>query len=131
MSSPATTKACIVGAYALAISSVLLTRVFNQYTLAEVMAVAAFLCGLALWRSTPSADRLILAGAVLGIGGLALKGLFVMLGVGVEHHDMATHETTPANPLLAHIHHLFFNIGFLCYLLSAGRLALSQRRAKI
>lgn len=51
--------------------------------------------------------RLIAVGAALGIGGLALKGLFVWLGVGPETHDMTTHEITPENPLLLNIHHLF------------------------
>jgi hypothetical protein len=57
-------------------------------------------------------------GALLGLGGLILKGVFVLLGIGAESHDMTTHETVPGNPLLLHIHHLFFNVGFVFYFIS-------------
>jgi hypothetical protein len=107
--------------YLLAVSSVVATRIFSQHALSEVLAVLAFLCGLALWRADRSTDRLIPIGAALGLGGLALKGIFVWLGIGAEGHDMTTHETTPGNPLLLHIHHLFFNIGFLFYIAAVIR----------
>ena len=105
----------------MAIASVIATRGFGQHTLSEGLAVVAFLSGLALWRSDRTTDRLIPIGAALGIGGVALKGIFVWLDVGAEFHDMTTHETTPGNPLLLHIHHLFFNIGFLFFIAAAIR----------
>lgn len=111
-------KAWTYGAYFLAASSIVATRVFRLYTLSETLAIAAFLCGLALWRIHRSADRLIFVGALLGLGGLILKGVFVLLGIGAESHDMTTHETVPGNPLLLHIHHLFFNVGFVFYFIS-------------
>lgn len=114
-----------------AIASVVSTRLFEQYALAEVLAVTAFLCGLALWRADRSADRLFVVGAVLGLGGLALKGMFVWLGIGAETHDMNTHAITPGNPLLLHVHHLFFNVGFLCYFAAATRAAVKTIRARI
>lgn len=116
------------GPLLMAVSSIIATRLFQQYTLAEGLAIAAFLCGLALWRSDRATDRLIVVGAFIGLGGLALKGVFVLLGIGAEHHDMTTHETVPGNPLLLHIHHLFFNIGFLFYLAAAGRAAVRTLR---
>jgi len=114
--------------YLFAVSSVVATRVFSQYALSEVLAVVAFVCGLALWRADRSTDRLIAVGAALGIGGWALKGIFVWLGIGAEAHDMATHETTPGNPLLLHIHHLFFNIGFLFFVAAAIRATVKNWR---
>lgn len=105
----------------LAGASIVATQVFKAYSLAEGLAVTAFVCGLALWRLDRSTDRLIIIGAALGLGGLALKGIFVWQGIGAEHHDMSTHETIPGNPLLLHIHHLFFNIGFLFYLAAVIR----------
>lgn len=111
-------KAWLYGAYFLAASSVVATRGFKLYTLSEALAIAAFLCGIALWRIHRSADRLIFVGALLGLGGLILKGVFVLLGIGAESHDMTTHETVPGNPLLLHIHHLFFNVGFVFYFIS-------------
>jgi hypothetical protein len=107
--------------YFLAVSSVIATRVFKQHSLSEGLAILAFLFGLALWRTGATTDRLIPIGAALGMGGLALKGVFVWLGIGAETHDMSTHETTPGNPLLIHIHHLFFNVGFLFYFAAAIR----------
>lgn len=110
----------------LAVLSIVATRVFKQYLLAESLAVAAFICGLALSRVDRSSDRVILFGSAIGLGGLALKGIFVWFGIGAEHHDMTTHMTTPGNPLLLHIHHLFFNIGFLFYFAAAIRAVLKR-----
>ena len=39
-------------------------------------------------------------------------------GIGAAGHDMETMAETPGNPLLLHIHHLFFNIGYLLFLIS-------------
>ena len=128
MNSRALTRVFPLSPYLLAVSSVGATRIFSQHTLSEVLAVLAFLCGLALWRADRSTDRLILIGAALGISGLALKGIFVWLGVGAEGHDMTTHEITPGNPLLLHIHHLFFNIGFLFYIAAATRAGIKTIR---
>ena len=94
MNSRALTRVFPLSPYLLAVLSVGATRIFSQHTLSEVLAVLAFLCGLALWRADRSTDRLILIGAALGISGLALKGIFVWLGVGAEGHDVTTHENT-------------------------------------
>ncbi|MDA0892464.1 MAG: hypothetical protein O3C15_09130 [Proteobacteria bacterium] len=126
MDSRLLTRAFSLSPYLLAISSVVATRGFGEHTLSEGLAVVAFLSGLALWRADRSTDRLIPIGAALGIGGLALKGIFVWLGVGTEFHDTTTHETTPGNPLLLHIHHLFFNIGFLFFIGAAIRTGLKK-----
>jgi len=114
-------KAWAYGAYFLAASSIVATRVFKLFTLSEALAIAAFLCGLALQRVHRSADRLIFIGAMVGLSGLILKGIFVLVGIGAESHDINTHETVPGNPLLLHIHHLFFNIGFVFYFASVIR----------
>lgn len=126
MDSRLLTRAFSLSPYLLAISSVVATRGFGEHTLSEGLAVVAFLSGLALWRADRSTDRLIPIGAALGIGGLALKGIFVWLGVGTEFHDTTTHETTPGNPLLLHIHHLFFNVGFLFFIGAAIRAGLKK-----
>ncbi len=113
--------------YMLALASILVTRVLKAFTLAEVLAVAAFICGLLLlWRhrrQQPSTrlalpERLIVIGSLVGLSGLPLKLLFTVLGIGAPVHDMANHATTAGNPLLLHIHHLFFNLGFLLFLIS-------------
>lgn len=117
--------------FLLAASSVVVTRVFERYALAEALAVAAFLCGAALWRADRTIDRLVPIGAAIGLGGLALKGLFVWSGIGAETHDMTTHVTAPGNPLLLHIHHLFFNIGFLFYIAAAIRTVTKFFRGRI
>ena len=126
MNSRTLTRAFLLSPFLLAVSSVLATRIFSQHALSEGLAVLAFLCGLALWRADRSTDRLIPVGATLGMGGLVLKGVFVWLGIRAEVHDMSTHETTPGNPLLLHIHHLFFNIGFLFYIAAAIRAGIKK-----
>ena len=123
-------KVFLLSPYVLAVSSVIATRTFSQHALSEALAVLAFLCGLALWRANRSTDRLITIGAALGLGGVALKGIFVWLGLGADTHDMTTHEITPGNPLLLHIHHLFFNIGFLFYIAAASRAVIKKIRGK-
>lgn len=115
-------------AYLLAIASIVTTRVFREFSLAEALAVGAFIAGLISWRVADAADRWIAAGSVLGLGGLALKGVFFLLGIGAETHDMSTHQVVPGHPLLVHIHHLFFNIGFLCYAISIFRILTAALR---
>lgn len=114
--------------YVLALASILFTRVLKAFTLAEGLAVAAFLCGLLLlWRhrrQQPSTrlalpERLIVIGSLVGLAGLPLKLLFTLIGIGAPVHDMADHASNAGNPLLLHIHHLFFNLGFLLLLISA------------
>jgi hypothetical protein len=119
--------------YVLALASILTTRILHAFTVAEVLAVAAFVSGLAGWwvhrRSSdlPQAlsGRLVTVASVLGLMGLPLKGLFVALGIG-GGHDMTTHEVTD-NALLVHIHHVFFNLGFLLLLVALVRGALARR----
>ncbi|MBN8279006.1 MAG: hypothetical protein J0M16_00155 [Gammaproteobacteria bacterium] len=117
-----------MAAYVLALGSVFTTRVVKAFTLAEVLAVATFVCGLAvfvIYRRERSArplawpHRLVVVGSVIGLAGLALKVVFSLLGIGAGEHDMANHATAAGNPLLVHIHHLFFNLGFLFLLVSA------------
>ena len=121
----------------LALVSIVLTRGFRLFELAELCAVASLLAGIAMYlahrRSANGAPlawpgRLILAGSALGIGGLLLKGLFLLLGLGAGQHDMATHVTTPGNPLLVHVHHLFFNLAFVLFAVAATGLALRAMR---
>ncbi len=128
MNARALTRVFTLCPYLLAVSSVGATRIFSQRALSEVLAILAFLCGLALWRADRSTDRLIPLGAALGIGGVVLKGIFVWLGIGIEVYDTSTHETRPENPLLLHIHHLFFNIGFLFYIAAAIRAGIKEIR---
>jgi hypothetical protein len=103
----------VIGSYLLALASLISTHGFRMFSLAEVLAVAAFLTGIASWKLAREGNRWIVAGALLGLAGP------VLLGIGVDEHDMTTHETTTAHPLLVHIHHVFFNLGFVCYLVSA------------
>jgi amino acid transporter len=114
--------------YALALASILVTRILKAFTLAEALAVAAFILGvLLLWRhrrQRPSMrlalpERLIVIGSLVGLAGLPLKLLFTLLDIGAPVHDMADHANTAGNPVLLHIHHLFFNLGFLVLLISA------------
>lgn len=109
----------LFGSYLLALSSIILTHIFSSFSLAEGTAIAAFIAGVAYWKLVKAVDRWLIAGALLGLGGLLLKGIFIAFGIGVSQHDMTTHEVTPGHPLLVHIHHLFFNVGFLCYSISA------------
>jgi len=46
MNSKGPTHALTVGAFLLAVSSILVTRVLKQYSVAEALAIAAFICGL-------------------------------------------------------------------------------------
>ena len=119
---PQRTNLLTISALALTLASIILTRVFKSFTMAEVLAVAAFLTGVALLVSHRRADgtgpldwprRLIVTGSVIGLTGLVVKLLFVMLGIGAGAHDMEAHEAGLGQRLLEHIHHLFFNIGFL------------------
>ena len=119
------------GPYLLALASLFATHALRLFSLAEALAVAAFLAGIASWKLAQAADRWIAAGAVLGLGGLLLKALFMVFGIGADEHDMTTHEITPGHPLLVHIHHLFFNLGFFCYLVSAVQIAGITLREKL
>ena len=119
----------------LALASIVLTRVLKLFTLAEILAVAAFLAGVALLIShrrfarAPPLDwprRLIVAGSFVGLAGLVVKGSFVLLGIGTGDHDMASHEVSFDERLLKHIHHLFFNIGFLFMIFAVFGLLLGR-----
>lgn len=121
----------------LALASIVLTRAFRMFAVAEALAIAAFIAGLAIYvvhRRTAQREaldwsrRLIVGGSVLAAAGLLLKGLFVALGIGAAQHDMATHQTTPGNPLLEHIHHVFFNVGFLLFAMAAVGLLVRRVR---
>ncbi len=114
--------------YGLALASILVTRILKAFTVSEVLAVAAFVCGLLLfWRHRgrqPGArlawpERLIVTGSLVGLSGLPVKLLFSLLGIGAADHNMANHESTAGNALLLHIHHLFFNLGFVLLLISS------------
>lgn len=130
MHTPILKQTWVVGAYLLAAASVVATHVFHAFSVAEVLAVSAFIIGFASWWLAQNVDRWIVIGAVLGLLGLLLKGLFVVFGIGAEMHDMTTHQITPGNPLLVHIHHVFFNVGFLCYFASLVRSVFSLLRRK-
>ena len=121
----------------LALASIVVTRVVKAFTVAEVLAVLSFLAGLAvllahrqsrLGVTLPWPNRLIVAGSILGLSGILIKLVFVALGIGVAEHDMSTHEGAGPNPLLVHIHHLFFNLGFLVMLIGAIGLAVRRFR---
>lgn len=125
--------------YLLALASIVATRGFKAFGLAEALAVAAFACGLAVYLmrrqesvGAPAGwpQRLLLVGSVVGLAGLPLKLLFSMLGIGAEQHSMAGHATTTGNPLLMHIHHLFFNLGFVILLASALVLFAGRARGR-
>jgi len=42
---------------------------------------------------------------------------------------MSTHEVLAGNPLLEHVHHLLFNVGFLLFALAAVGLLVRRVRA--
>jgi hypothetical protein len=120
--------ALLATVYGLAASSILVTRVFKAFTLAEVLAVAAFSSGLLVLlhqrRQQPGSklalpERLIVVASAAGLAGLPIKLLFTLLGIGAPGHDPASHADTGGNPVLLHIHHVFFNVGFLMLLISA------------
>ena len=122
-----TTNKLISVAFAFALLSIVFTRVFRMFSVAEVLAVLAFLAGLGILlvnrRQVPKAtlnwpEKLFVVGSCVGLGGVVIKLAFVALGIGTGAHDMSDHDAAP-NPLLQHIHHLFFNIGFLLFLISA------------
>ncbi len=114
--------------YAAALISIILTRVFKQFTLAEGFAVLAFLAGLVFWRlsgswsSLSAFKKIVAVGCLTGIFGLFLKLSFVALGIGDGHDN--------AHPLVMHIHHLFFNLGFVCLLVALGVAAVSAWRGR-
>jgi len=127
---------CLTAALLLGLASIIVTRVFRAFTVAEVLAILAFIPGLGLfWLSRVAADdkalpwphRLVIAGSVIGIVGLLIKAVFVVFGIGTGGHDMTSHSTAP-NPLLQHIHHLFFNVGFLFFLIALIVMIVSRFR---
>lgn len=122
----------------LALASVVLTRGFRMFAVAEVLAIASFAAGFAMYfvhRRTSAGSalggpgRLILGGAVVAAIGLGLKGIFVASGIGAPRRDMSTHEVLAGNPLLEHVHHLLFNVGFLLFALAAVGLLVRRVRA--
>jgi hypothetical protein len=54
-------KIWVFGAYLLALASLIATHVFRTFFLAEGLAVAAFLAGIASWKLAHAADRWITA----------------------------------------------------------------------
>jgi hypothetical protein len=120
----------LVGAvYVLVLASILLTHLLKAFTAAEVCAVLAFIAGLLLlrsgWHGLSHTRRAIVLGSALGLSGVLVKLFFVfVLGIGGEH---ASHDGT--HPLLLHIHHLFFNIGFLFVIYAAFSAVLARWRA--
>ncbi|MCL4790875.1 MAG: hypothetical protein KJ040_02365 [Gammaproteobacteria bacterium] len=133
------TDQLVAAALGLALASILTTRVLRAFSVAEAMAVGAFIAGTLLLLAhryqtvKPRMQwpyRLIVGGSVIGLGGLLLKAVFVLLGIGAATHDMADHGSTPGNPLLLHIHHLFFNIGFVLFLVAAIGLLARRIRSR-
>ena len=126
-------------ALVLSLASIVVTRVFRAFTVAEVLALLAFAAGVAVLiahrqleagTALPWPNRLVVAGSVIGLVGLVVKLLFVALGIGVAEHDMSSHDGAGPNPLLQHIHHLFFNIGFLFMLIASIGMAVRRFRRR-
>lgn len=124
-------------AFSLATASMIATRAFRLFTVAEILAVAAFLAGIALLimhRRNASRlpmdwpRRLIVIGSLIGLSGLVVKLVLVLFGIGVDSHDMHSHGADADNRLLEHIHHLFFNVGFLFMILAALGLLVNRFR---
>ena len=119
-------------AYLFVITSIVLTRVVKAFTAAEFFAVSAFVCGILLlrfagrWGSLSHSRRAIVVGSLVGLSGLLIKGVLVLLGIGAGDH--AAHDGT--HPLLVHIHHLFFNLGFLLFGYAALAAAVNWWRTK-
>lgn len=120
-------RGMVLAAYLLALASILATHVLKAFTVAEVLAVLAFGCGLMVfWLQRRQVDgamigwgqRLIVIGSITGLIGIPLKLLLVLFGIGAAEHDSANHAAAAVNPILIHIHHLFFNLGFLILLIS-------------
>jgi len=115
------TTLIVTAALLLALASILVTRILKAFTVAEVLAVLAFVTGLSLLIFTPEPKNrphtLIITGAIIGLSGIIVKLIFVALGIG-EAADHSAHTGGPpsSSALLQHIHHLFFNAGFLTYL---------------
>jgi hypothetical protein len=114
--------------YLLALASFVFARAVKAFTLSEALAVASFLCGLGFYLLQRGirpgvpltwSERLLVTASVIGLAGLPVKAAFMALGIGEASHDMASHGEMPGNPLLLHVHHLFYNIGFLILLVSA------------
>jgi len=115
--------------YLLVLSSIVLTRLLKAFSAAEICAVLAFLAGLLLlragWSELSHSQRAIVMGSAVGLSGIVVKLFLVfVLGIGGEH---ASHDGT--HPLMIHIHHLFFNLGFLFVIYAACSMALDRWRA--
>ncbi len=130
-------RALTAAALLLALASIVTTRAFKLFTLAEFMSVAACLAGVGVLlahrriadgRPLSWPRRLIVAGSLIGLTGLFIKGVFVLLGIGTGEHDMAGHEPDSTQLLLQHIHHLFFNAGFVLMIVAAIGLGVSRLR---
>lgn len=122
------TRALPAAIYLLALGSIGFARAVKAFTLSETLAIASFLCGLGFYflrrRTSPGVpltwpERLIITASVIGLAGLPVKAGFMALGIGEALHDMAGHEEMPGNSLLLHVHHLFYNVGFVVLLVSA------------
>ena len=125
-------RGLIYAAYFFVITSIVLTRLVKAFTAAEFFAVLAFFCGILLlhfagrWGSLSHSRRAIVVGSLVGLSGLLAKGVLVLFGIGAGDH--AAHDGT--HPLLVHIHHLFFNLGFLLFVYAALAAAVSWWRTK-
>lgn len=131
----------VVTALLLALASVVATRLLKAFVVAEVLATAACIAGAGLlWirngTATASAlnwpQRLIVAGSLTGLAGLAVKLVFVLFGIGADGGtDLHVHDPSTTERVLAHIHHLFFNVGFLLMFAAAVGLLVGRLRAPI
>ena len=129
-------SAVTTAALAFALASILVTRILRAFDTADILSVIGFLLGLALlrlsvdgWRSLDAGHRAIVIGAAVGLTGVLIKLLFVALGIGVGA-DHTMHDAPLQERLLEHIHHLFFNVGFLFYLAGALVLGWGALRGK-
>jgi len=118
------TRLIVAAALLLALSAILVTRILKAFTVAEVLSVLAFLAGLSLLYFKPEPKNrphtLIITGAIIGLSGIIVKVAFVALGIGeATDHSAHTGGAPSGSALLQHIHHLFFNAGFLTYLAAA------------
>jgi len=125
----------IAAAYGSMLASIFLTRVFRLFTVADVLSVAAFVCAALLlrirWSQLEAAEKTLVAGALVGLSGVLVKLVLAALGIpdvpaGADHTYPGL---TGSDRLFMHIHHLFFNAGFLLYLIAALLMLLRKFRA--
>lgn len=126
-------------AFFLALASMVATRGLKAFALAEVLAVCAFIAGISILliqRRRAGSKlltwhyKLVVVASVVGLSGVVVKLVFVVLGIGTGEHDMANHDPEIGARLLQHIHHLFFNAGFLLMLMAAVGMGVRKLRAK-